>query len=104
MHTAIGPWRMRSSGGHCDPELAERIGETLGEEDWRGGEGEGVLTKSKNPHLAGGEKRIYSTLSTPCLLVEYSQLVGNTRYMHLMTTSLDRTTKEPILVESVHVF
>ena len=56
--------------------LAKRIGETRGEEDWRdtwrrglarhgeddprgeeggGGEGEGVLIKSSNPHLAGGE-------------------------------------------------
>ena len=34
MHTAIGSWRMSSSGAHCDPELAKRIGETLGEEDW----------------------------------------------------------------------
>ena len=77
MHTAIRPWRMMSSGAHCDPELAKRIGEKLGEEDWqRGlakricekvgeedwrGEGEGgggraALIKSSNPHLAGGEK------------------------------------------------
>ena len=40
--TAIGrPWWLRSSGAHCDPELAKRIGEKLGqedgEEDWRGG-------------------------------------------------------------------
>ena len=28
---------MRSSGALCDPELAKRIGETLGEEDWRRG-------------------------------------------------------------------
>ena len=26
---------MRSSGAHCDPELAKRIDEKLGEEDWR---------------------------------------------------------------------
>ena len=63
VHTAIGPWRMRSSGAHFDPELAKRMGGTLGDEDWRGGEGEGeeggegvVLIKSSNPHLAGGEK------------------------------------------------
>ena len=35
MHTAIGPWRMRSSSAHCEPELAKRIDKTLGEEDWR---------------------------------------------------------------------
>ena len=34
-HTAIGPWEMRSSGAQCDPELAKRIGETLGKEAWR---------------------------------------------------------------------
>ena len=28
---------MRSSRAHCVPELAKRIGEKLGEEDWRGG-------------------------------------------------------------------
>ena len=28
---------MRSSGAHCDPELVKRIGEKLGEEDWRRG-------------------------------------------------------------------
>ena len=33
--TAIGPWRLRSSSAHCDPELANKIGEKLGEEDWR---------------------------------------------------------------------
>ena len=48
----------------CDPELAKRIGEKLGEEDWRGGEeggeGEGVLIKSSKSHLASGEKSIYS--------------------------------------------
>ena len=38
MHTAIGPWRMRSSGAHCDPDLAKRIDETLGEESKRIGE------------------------------------------------------------------
>ena len=26
-----------SSGAHCDPELAKRIGEKLGKEDWRRG-------------------------------------------------------------------
>ena len=67
MLTAIGPWRLKSSGTHCDPDLAKRIDETLREEDWRageggegeggGGEGEGgVLIKSSNPHLEGGEK------------------------------------------------
>ena len=33
--TAIGPLPLRSSGAHCDPELAKKIGEKLGEEDWR---------------------------------------------------------------------
>ena len=59
MLTAIGPWRLRSSSAHCDPELAKRIGEKVGEEDWRGGEeggGRAALIKSSNPHLAGGEK------------------------------------------------
>ena len=37
MLTAIGPWRLRSRSAHCNPELAKRIGEKLGEEDWRGG-------------------------------------------------------------------
>ena len=31
--TALGPCRFRSSGAHCDPELAKRIGEKLGEQD-----------------------------------------------------------------------
>ena len=58
MLTAIRSWRrglVRS--------LAKRIGETLGEEDWRGGGGGGeeeeeqtALIKSNHPHLAGGEK------------------------------------------------
>ena len=26
---------MRSSGAHCDPDLAKRIDETLGKVDWR---------------------------------------------------------------------
>ena len=34
MLNAIGPWRLRSSGAHCDPDLAKRIDETLGEADW----------------------------------------------------------------------
>ena len=84
MNTAIGPWWMRSSSAHCDPELgkgigenlgkkhrrdtwrkglarhlAKRIGEELGEEGWKGaegggGRGEGILRKSRNPHLGGG--------------------------------------------------
>ena len=63
-YLALGPWRWRSSNAHCDPELAKRIGETLGEEDWRGegregggggGGREAVLIKPSNPHLAGGE-------------------------------------------------
>ena len=37
MLIALGPWRLRSSGAHCDPQLAKRIGEKLGEEDWRRG-------------------------------------------------------------------
>ena len=72
MLTALGPWRLRSSGAHCDPKLVKRIGEKLGEEDWRGGEegeGEGVLIKSSNPHLAGGEthgKTDYNKLPGAC--------------------------------------
>ena len=57
MLTAVGPWRLRPSGAHCDRELAKRIGETLGEEDWRGEEEEEeqtALLKSNNHHLAGG--------------------------------------------------
>ena len=65
---------MRSSGAHwdqtladedCDLDLAKRIGETLGEEDWRGGgvqeekekekEKQTALIKSSNPHLVVGE-------------------------------------------------
>ena len=78
MLTALGPWRLRSSGAHCDPEVAKRIGETLAEKDWRDtwrGRGGGkeeeeeeeekeekeqtALIKSNNPHLAvaGGGKR-----------------------------------------------
>ena len=75
-----------ASGAHCDPELAKRIDEKLGEEDWRHtwqcrlarhlakriGEEEDeekeeeekqtALIKSGNPHLAGGElktKRLF---------------------------------------------
>ena len=57
MLTAILSWR-RGLTRH----LAKRIGETLGKEDWRGEggeegeEGEAVLIKSSNPHLAGGDK------------------------------------------------
>ena len=77
MLTALGPWRLRSRGAHCDPELVKKIGEEnwrrglakrlyekVGEEDWRG-EGEGgeegraALIKSSNPHLAGREKQIF---------------------------------------------
>ena len=100
MFTAIRPWRLRSSGAHCNPELARRIGETRGEEDWqdtwrrglarhlakRIGETLGKedlreawqrrmarrrrrrrmrmrrrissLIKSRNPHLAFGEKKV----------------------------------------------
>ena len=36
-----GPWRLRSSGAHCDLELAKRMGGALGEEDWQGGTGGG---------------------------------------------------------------
>ena len=49
----------RGIGANCDPELAKRMNEKLGAEDWRGGEGEEggvVLIKSSNPHLAAGEK------------------------------------------------
>ena len=101
MLTAMGPWRLKSSGAHCDGtlavevqrcslrsdpggspavltailgwrrglarSLAKRIGETLGEEDWRGGgaggeeeddeeEEQTALIKSNNLHLAGGKK------------------------------------------------
>ena len=43
MLAALGPVRLRSSGAHCDPDLAKRIGEKrakrigeiLGEEDWQ---------------------------------------------------------------------
>ena len=35
MLAVLRPWRLRSSGAHCDPELAKRICEKLGEEDWR---------------------------------------------------------------------
>ena len=64
-------WQLRSSGAHCARSLAdevqrctlqsgagESIGEKVGEEDRRGGEGGGgraALIKSSNPHLAGGE-------------------------------------------------
>ena len=73
---------MQSSGAHCDPELAKRINEKLGEEDWRDtwqcglarhlakriGEEEDeekkeeeekqtALIRSSNPHLAGGKPK-----------------------------------------------
>ena len=35
MLTALGPWRLRSSGALCDPELAKS--EKVGEENWREG-------------------------------------------------------------------
>ena len=75
---------MRSSGARCDPELAKdwrkawkRTGETVGKEDWRGGEG--VLRKSSNPHLAGGEKKYEHG---PCIddldieIVDFHSYVG----------------------------
>ena len=34
MPMALRPLRLRSSGAHCDPDLAKRIDETLGEADW----------------------------------------------------------------------
>ena len=76
MHTTHGPWRLRSSGAHCNPELGAKVGDEdwregwrrelarrlakrMGEEekeDGRGGEGgRAALIKSSNPHLAGGE-------------------------------------------------
>ena len=58
MLTALGPWWLRSGSAHRDPELAKRIGEELGEEDWRGEEegGRTALIESSNPFLGGGEK------------------------------------------------
>ena len=35
MLIALRPWQLRSSSAHCDPELAKRIGEKVGEENWR---------------------------------------------------------------------
>ena len=65
MHSAIRSWQ-RGLARH----LAKRLGETLGEEDWRGGggeeegeeEGDAALIKSSNPHLAGGEKTLGARL------------------------------------------
>ena len=69
MHSAIRSWQ-RGLARH----LAKRLGETLGEEDWRGGggeegeegeeeeEGDAALIKSSNPHLAGGEKTLGTRL------------------------------------------
>ena len=53
MHTAIQSCRRGLARS-----LAKRIGETLGEKDWRGEEGEegSVLIKSSNPQLAGGKR------------------------------------------------
>ena len=45
---------MRSNGAHCNPELVKRIGETLGEADWRGTRRRGLAR-----HLT---KRIGETL------------------------------------------
>ena len=69
MHTAIGPWRMRSSGGgaHCDPTLVDEVQRcTLrsgaGEEDWRDTWRRGLvrhLLRGLARHLA---KRIGETL------------------------------------------
>ena len=56
MHTAIGPWRMRSRGAHSDWTLAVEVQRcTLrsgaGEEDWRDtwqrGAGEAELEEEK---------------------------------------------------------
>ena len=71
MLTAIRPWQLRSSSAHgartfaveVQQCLAKRIGETLGEEDEQEEEEEEeeqtALIKSKNPHLAGGEKQTF---------------------------------------------
>ena len=69
MPTAIRSWQLRSSSAHCDQKLAKRIGEKLGDEDWRGSWRRGLarrrkrrrrrrtaVIKSNNPHLRGGEK------------------------------------------------
>ena len=84
MHTAIRPWRMRSSGAHAirpwrmrsavhtapgpwrticrlARHLAKRIGEEEDEEKEEE-EKQTALIKSGNPHLAGGElktKRLF---------------------------------------------
>ena len=72
VHTAMRPWLMRSSSALCDPELAKRIGDKLGEEDGRDTWRRGLARRrrrrrrrrtrrmssdirSSNPHLAGGE-------------------------------------------------
>ena len=71
MPTAIRSWQLRSSSAHCDQKLAKRIGEKLGDEDWRGSWRRGLarrrkrrrrrrtaVIKSNNPHLRGGEKSL----------------------------------------------
>ena len=55
-HTALGAWRLRSSGAHCIPKLAKRIGEEEREKEEKEEEEDQLaLIKSSNPHLAGGE-------------------------------------------------
>ena len=65
MHTVLGPWRMRSSGAHCDRILAVEVQRcTLrsgaGEEDWRDtwrrGAGEAELEEEKKEKKKEEEK------------------------------------------------
>ena len=75
MFTAIGPWRLRSSGAHCARTLAVEVQRCslrsgAGEGHWRGGgddkeeeekereeEEQRAMIKSSDLHLAGGELR-----------------------------------------------
>ena len=69
---------MRSSGAHCDPELAKRIGEKVGEADGRGGEGgrggggRAALIKSSNHHLAGGKNCINMLFMSAICYIKHS--------------------------------
>ena len=54
--TAIGSWRLRSSGEHCHRELAVEEEEEREKDESRRRRTRGVDIKSNSPHLTGWEK------------------------------------------------
>ena len=56
MPTAIRSWQLRSSSAHCDQKLAKRIGEKLGDDDWRGSWRRGLASGEKEKEEEEEEK------------------------------------------------